>query len=192
MRNRLSLLSTAAIALLLAVPAVAQQSRPAGSQPQMSQQDMTFAKEAAVGGMAEVQLGQIAQQNAQDPQVKQFGARMVQDHGKANQELQSIASGQNMQLPQQLDQKHQQLYDRLSRMKGAEFDRAYMQAMTKDHDADVKAFRREAQTSRDPQLKQFAEQTLSVIEQHDKMAHDIDRSMTGSGSSRPPRHHTAR
>jgi putative membrane protein len=79
------------------------------------------------------------------------------------------------------------MHDRLSRLQGSAFDRAYMSDMVKDHDEDVRAFRREAQEGRDPALKQFAAKTLNVIEQHDKLARDVDRSLTATGSSRAPR-----
>ena len=189
MRIRL-VLSTAAIALLAAMPAFSQQPagpRAATPQREMSQQDMHFMKEAAAGGLAEVELGKLAQQNAQDDQVKRFGARMAQDHGNANTELTALASGKGMTLPQQLDAKHAQLRDRLARLKGAEFDRAYMREMVRDHDADMKAFRREAQTGADPDIKAFAQKTLTVVEQHDKLAHDTTTALTATGSSHPRR-----
>jgi len=195
MTSRIALLSTAT-ALLLAMPALAQTApgaapkqvanTPAAAE-RLSKQDQNFAKDAAIGGMAEVELGKLAQQNAQSDQVKQFGQRMEQDHSKANDQLKSIAQAENIQLPQQLDKKHQELLDRLGRLHGAAFDRAYMSDMVKDHNEDIKAFRREAQDGRDQQLKQFAAQTLQVIEQHDKMAKDVDRSLTATGSSRHPR-----
>jgi putative membrane protein len=192
------LLSTAAVALMLAAPAgvsaQTMQNTPAAtststpnSAKQLSKQDREFVKDAAIGGMAEVELGKLAQQNAQDDKVKQFGARMVQDHGQANNELQSIASSQSIDLAQQLDKKHEQLKDRLARLQGPQFDRAYMAAMVKDHNADVAAFRREAQSGRDPAIKQFAEKTLHLIGAHDRMAKDIDHSLTASGTSRAPR-----
>src|SRR5688500_10510113 len=90
--------SSLALALVLAGPAFAQQTRPAAppaqqaqQQPQLNQKDMKFAKEAATGGMLEVELGKLAEQNAQNDQVKQFGARMVRDHGAANNELAMVA-----------------------------------------------------------------------------------------------------
>ncbi len=191
------LLSTAAVALMLAAPAIGSaqtmQNPPAPTKTmsstgqQLSKQDHEFVKNAATGGLAEVELGKLAQQNAQDDQVKQFGARMEQDHGKANDELKTIAANEGIQLPTQLDKKSQQLRDRLARLQGAQFDRAYMAAMVKDHNADVAAFRREAQSGRDPALKQFAEKTLHVIGQHDRMAKDISHSLTATGSSRAPR-----
>lgn len=200
MRFRLAAASIAAIALMLSAPAFARQpgtpsataSGNAGTtstapQPQLSRPDLDFIKTAAVGGMAEVELGKLAQQNAEDAQVKQFGARMEQDHSKANAQLSSIATEKGVQMPTQLDRADQHALDRLSRLHGAPFDHTYMRLMVQDHDTDVKEFQHEAQAARDPDIKNFAQQTLSVIQQHDQMAHDITRSMTATGSSRPRR-----
>ena len=211
MRSRIVFSSLTAVSLALAMPALAQQP-PAGtpSQQQMpttqmpttqmpgqgqmgaqgqaqkhklSQKGKTFAKEAATGGMLEVELGRLAQQNADHDQVKQFGARMVQDHGAANQQLMTILAATDMTAPQQLDQKHKQMVDRLSKMRGAEFDRTYMREMVEDHNKDMKAFRQAAQNVSDPDLKAFAQKTLPVLEQHQQMAQEINRSLTAVGSS---------
>jgi putative membrane protein len=168
------LASSLALALLVGGPALAQQPHPTTSTSQqqkqkqhLSQKDKQFVHEAAIGGMAEVQLGKLAQQNAQDDQVKQFGARMVQDHSAANDKLQAIAADKGITLPQQLDHKHKQTYDKLSKMKGAQFDRAFMHAMAEDHDKVVKQFRQQAKSGEDQDIKQFAESTLPTLEQHD-------------------------
>ena len=77
-----------------------------GQKQKLSDKDKSFAKEAAMGGMAEVELGNLAQQNAQNDEVKQFGARMVQDHSAANQQLMPILAAKDFTVPQQLDEKH--------------------------------------------------------------------------------------
>jgi putative membrane protein len=186
------LLSTLAVTLLLSGPAFAQHpmagpQRNATAQHELSQKDREFMKNAAIGGMAEVELGKLAQQNGHSPDVKSFGARMVQDHSRANDQLTNIAKDRGVQLPQQLDTEHMSMRDRLTKLQGDAFDRAYIKMMVADHDKDVKEFRREAQTGQDRELKRFARETLTVIEQHDQLAHNIDRSMVAVGSSRGPR-----
>jgi len=190
MRTRSGFVSALVLAAVLAGPALAQLNRAATptapqAQQQLSQKDLSFVKEAAIGGMAEVELGKLAEQNAQSDQVKQFGSRMVRDHGGANNELGMIASGKSAVLPDKLDQKHMQTRDKLAKMKGAEFDRAYMRDMVQDHDKDLKAFRQQAQSATDPDLKNFAQKMVPVIEEHDKLAHDTMKSLTAVGSSHP-------
>src|SRR3954452_24837124 len=195
MRSGLVFSSLTAITLALASPAFAQQA-PAGTAPghiaaqgqnqKLSAKDKSFAQEAAMGGMAEVELGKLAQQNAQNDDVKQFGARMVQDHSDANQQLMTILTAKDFSVPQQLDEKHRRTMDKLSKMRGAEFDRAYMREMVEDHDTDVKKFRQQAQNGADADLKAFAQKTLPVLEQHQKMAHEISKSLSAVGSSGQP------
>jgi putative membrane protein len=204
MRSALVFSSLTAITLAFASPAFAQQPPAAtpsqGTMPQaqmpahtaapgqaqkqkLGEADKNFAKEAALGGMLEVELGNVAQQNAQSDEVKQFGTRMVQDHSAANQELIRVLADKDFTAPQQLDDKHRKTLDRLSKMRGAEFDRAYMHEMVEDHDKDVKKFRQEAEHGKDADLKAFAQKTLPVLEQHQKMAHEINKSLAAVGSS---------
>jgi putative membrane protein len=105
-----------------------------------------FVKEAAIGGMAEVELGRLAADKASSDQVKKFGQRMVDDHGRANDELKTLAQNKNIDLPSSLDAKHQATMDRLSKLSGDAFDRAYMSEMVKDHRMDVNEFRNEAKS----------------------------------------------
>src|SRR5262249_13497583 len=91
--------------------------------------DEHFIHEAAIGGMAEVELGKTASEKGQTAEVKRFGQKMADDHGKANDELKSLASSKNVTLPTEIDAKHKAVADRLSKLSGDAFDRAYMEAM---------------------------------------------------------------
>lgn len=184
--------SAFAIGLLMGTSALAQQAappQPSPSQPHrtLSQADQKFVHEAAIGGQFEVETGRLAEQNANDQRIKDFGARMVRDHGNANALLTAIATGKGETLPQQLDAKHAQLREKLAGLRGSEFDRAYMSTMVKDHDEDVRAFAKEAQQGHDEEIKRFAKETLAVIQDHDQMAHDIAASISAVGSSRENR-----
>jgi hypothetical protein len=88
----------------------------------------------AVAGMAEVQLGKMAEERASSADVKAFGQMMVKDHSKAGDDLKQVASQLQVTPPSQLDQKHRDLADRLSKLQGAEFDREYMMAMVQGHE----------------------------------------------------------
>jgi putative membrane protein len=161
-------------------PPPAQAAAPAeassGNQGRLSAADQKFVESAAIGGLYEVEAGRIAEKSA-NRQVKQFGARMVRDHGAANTKLKQIVTAQGGTVPQSLDQDHQQQLDQLRKLHGPEFAQAYMQNMVKDHDTDAQEFGQAAQSLDDPQLKSFAQQTLKVIETHDKMAHQITDKM---------------
>ena len=145
--------------------------------------DKKFAMEAAIGGMAEVKLGQLAEEKASNPDVKAFGQRMVTDHTKANNDLKEVAAKQKIDLPTSLDSKHEATVDKLSKLSGDAFDKAYMKEMVKDHDMDVKEFQKEAQNGQDSAIRDFASKTLPTLQEHQKMAHDLDHKMMTSSKS---------
>jgi putative membrane protein len=136
----------------------------------VSAADKMFAGEAAQGGLAEVEMGQLALQKGTSPQVKQFAQQMVSDHTKANQELMQLAKSQGLDLPSEVDAKHKSDMDRLQGMNGSAFDKAYMQDMVQDHQKDVADFQKQAQSGGDPALKAFAQKYLPVLQQHLQMA----------------------
>jgi putative membrane protein len=144
--------------------------------------DHHFVTEAAVGGMAEVELGKLASEKGSSDQVKQFGQRMVTDHGKANDELKTLAQSKNITLPTDLDAKHKATRDRLAKMSGEAFDRAYMQEMLADHRKDVSEFRKESQSGKDPEIKAWAAKTLPTLEEHLTMAQSSRGAVGTSGS----------
>jgi putative membrane protein len=149
--------------------------------------DQHFAMEAAQGGMAEVQLGNLAKDHASGDAVKQFGQKMVDDHSKANDQLKSVASQSGVTLPTDIGAKHQAELDRLSKLNGAAFDRAYMQLMVRDHRKDVADFQKEANSGKDANLKKFASETLPTLQMHLQMAQQAASgnagAHSGSGSS---------
>ncbi|MGH9502825.1 MAG: DUF4142 domain-containing protein [Terriglobales bacterium] len=136
----------------------------------LSNADREFVKEAASGGMAEVELGRLAEKKAGSEDVKQFGERMVRDHSKANDQLKQIASSKGIALPQHISAKYKTTEERLSQLSGSEFDRAYMADMVKDHKADIAAFRHESSSGSDAEVKGFASETLPTLKDHLKAA----------------------
>jgi putative membrane protein len=124
-----------------------------------------FWSNAAAGGMAEVELGRLASQKAQNPEVKKFAQMMVTDHTKANAELKTLAARKNVTLPTGLDSSHQSVMERLNGLTGAEFDRAYVEAMVEDHEDTVELFEANADDA-DADIKAFAAKNLPVVKGH--------------------------
>lgn len=145
----------------------------------MRSPDTAFAMAAARGGIAEVETGKLAAENATNPDVKAFGQQMVDDHGKANEQLKSVAKKENLTLPTTMNAKQQATYDMLKSKTGAEFDKAYVNAMVKDHTEDVKEFKKEADKGKDEQIKAFASETLPVIQGHLDKIKGIQSKMGG-------------
>jgi len=125
-----------------------------------------FAVEAASGGMMEVQLGKIAQQKATMASVKDFGAMMVKDHSKANEELKDVAQKENIALPQTLGADKQDKINDLQQKTGKDFDKAYVDMMVSDHKEDINKFQDAAKNNPDSLIRNCAAKTLPVLQKH--------------------------
>lgn len=136
----------------------------------LSEDDKEFATKAAQGNMSEVSLGSMAAQKGTSPDVKAFGNRMVNDHGKALDELKQLAANKGITLPADVDTGQKATADKLSKYSGKQFDKAYADTMADDHEKDVKEFDKASKNAQDPDLKAWAAKTLPVIQDHFKMA----------------------
>jgi putative membrane protein len=138
----------------------------------------SFVEKAAVGGMTEVQASKLALQKSSNEDVKSFANHMVTDHTQANNELKSIAGSKNLTVPTDLDAKHKAAIAKLSSKSGAEFDRAYAEQMSKDHDKTVALFKNASTASGvDTNLQAFAKKTLPTLEKHDQLAMQLNSSV---------------
>jgi putative membrane protein len=177
-----------ATALLGGTVAFAQMNPPAATPPaqasaptRLNAQEQQFVQQAAIGGMFEVAAGRVAEKST-NASVRQFGARMVRDHSAAGNRLKQVVTSEGGEVPQALDQTHLQKLDQLGALKGDDFSRAYMQEMVQDHDQDMQAFAQAIPTLTDPRLKRWAQETLTVVKQHDLMAHQIDSKLAAASA----------
>jgi putative membrane protein len=135
--------------------------------------DQTFIKQAALDGMTEVEMANIASEKSSSDEVKTFAARMLQDHGKANADLAALAQSKSIKIPAKLDIKHKAMVDALKVRSGASFDAAYAQHMAVAHAKAVTLFTNEAQ-SPDADMAAFAKKTLSTLKEHKRLADALD------------------
>lgn len=165
-----------AVFVLAAPPAFAQ-----GTPKPVSTTDETFMINTAKAGMAEVELGKLATQNASSESVKKFGQKMVDDHSKGNDELKALAASKNVVLPSEVDAQDKSMKDKLAAMKGEAFDREYMTMMVAGHRKVAESFRTEATSGQDADLKAWVTKTLPTIEEHLKLAQDTNRAVGTAG-----------
>ncbi|HVK57326.1 MAG TPA: DUF4142 domain-containing protein [Candidatus Kapabacteria bacterium] len=144
-----------------------------------NQQVEKFVQKAMASGQMEVQMGQLGQQQGQDPQVKALVAALVRDHTQANQKLQQIASTQSVsqQSGQGEHQKHQHHLDKLRGQSGSEFDKEFVRMALKHHKKDIQEFEKAQTQVTDPQLKQFITDTLPKLREHQQMAQAAAKSV---------------
>lgn len=179
---RTSFITASLAALLAASPALAQQQpaqepsaagAQAQQQQQLTEQDRTFAMNAAAGNMLETRLGDLAVQQGQSQAVTDFGQRMIQDHGAANKQLVGILEAYQVTPPADLPQEHQAKVDELSGLQGQEFDQAYAVMMVEEHQKDIEAYQQQIEQGQNPELQAYAQQTLPILQEHLQMAQNL-------------------
>lgn len=148
----------------------------------LSATDKKFVMKAAQGSKMEVELGNLALQNASSDAVKQFAERMVNDHKKAGEELASMASQKGVTLPADMAADGKKMHGKMAKLQGAAFDKAYMQHMVKDHQKDVAEFEKQSNSGSDSDLKAWASKTLPTLREHLDQARSISQTVS-SGSA---------
>ena len=152
----------------------------AAGKSNMATADHMFVMDVAMDGMAEVELGKLASEKASNAKVQAFARRMVADHGKAGDELKTLAASKQMTLPMMVDPEHKATHDRLVKLSGAEFDRAYVREMVSGHKKAVDAFTRESTSGSDSEVKAWATKTLPTIREHLRMIEELDKDAVSS------------
>jgi putative membrane protein len=188
------LMMVPALAVLLVGPVWAQAGNPAGMLPgsgqvapgvpaphQPNAQDRLFVDQASIGGMAEVELGRLAERKAETAAVKAFAQRMIEDHTKANDQLMSLAKQANTPPAGSLDEEHQGVRANLEKLSGRPFDLAYIDGQIQDHQKTAQLLEWEIGSGQDPALKKFASEALPTVLQHLRLAQDLKTQLTGGG-----------
>jgi putative membrane protein len=177
---------TAAVALgLLLTLGGADAARRSRSNP-----DRLFMVKAAHINIGEVKGGQLALTRAVNASVRDYAQMMIRDHSQANVQLKRLAAQEGVRLPNDTDQKHKALANRLAKLSGAPFDRAFMQAMVQGHRNAIALFTNEAQNGRDPQVRAWASATLPALRKHLQHAQQLANSRavrTGEKMTPAPR-----
>lgn len=137
--------------------------------------DREFVDKAARINMNDVQMGELAQKKASNDRVKQFAQRMVQEHGKSNDDLKQIAGSKGFDLPSKLGDWNREDIQKLQGLSGGPFDQQYMKMMLDDHRENVAEFARQTTVAQDENVRKFAEKMLPVLQEQLKSAEQIAR-----------------
>ena len=171
MRSSLQSLGGAlALAAMSLIPTVSGQDM---SRNPPAPNDTAWAQRVSQGSAAEIRLAELARLRTSNQAVNGLAQRLADDHNKASDELKQIAAKKGITLPGALESRHEALYERLSKLNAAEFDKAYVAAMVDEHRAAVADFQHQADTSADPELKSFAIKTLPVLQEHLRIAENL-------------------
>lgn len=148
----------------------------------LDRKDRKFIDDAAEGGMTEVQMGQLAQSKATDPNVKSFAGMLVDQHTAANNELTKIANAKGVELPAAPKHSHRRDIEKMGKKSGSEFDRDYVRYEIKDHEKDIKKFEKAARDLKDPDVKAWAGKTLPTLREHLAAAQKLPQSGQNSAA----------
>ena len=169
-----------------------------------------FVTDAAVGGMKEVQLSELALNKSQNLEVKKLAACMVNDHYKANARLEKIAQSAGLICPPtntfaaddpnwsnpiingsgqakgayllttNMPVLAYQDFNRVKSLSGRKFDEAYAKEMVSDHGKAIDEFEIAGRDLSDPALRQFATETLPTLRDHSQMAQQLANALSGT------------
>src|SRR5690606_34428901 len=169
-------------AISLGTAALAQQ--PDQQQPQPGQQSQQgqqpqqlggrqFLMQAIQGDLAEIALGELAQQKGESDEVREYGEKLVQDHSRSLEEARQLAEAEGIEVPEEPSPEAQQMHEQLTQLSGDEFDREFIRHMVEDHEKAIGLFETQTEGS-DTETAEYAEETLPVLEEHLQIAESID------------------
>lgn len=144
--------------------------------------DRAFYLKAAVGGLAEIEAGKLAQEKGASEAVKNFGAKMVADHTAANAKLMALAEQKKIKLPNGLEAQHKAMLNNLRSKSGTDFDAAYIKAQINDHQATVALLEREIASGKDSDAKDFANEILPIVKAHLSMLQSMNAAQASGAS----------
>lgn len=143
----------------------------------LSHKDEKYMTKTAHGLISEVAMGEMAQKSAADERVKQFGKRMVDDHGKDLANLKQLASRKKVTLPEAMDHGQKKEFDKLGKLSGKDFDKEYVKYEAKDHKEDVEDQGKEMKSTSDPDLKKYATAAHDTVSKHKEIVDELHRTL---------------
>jgi len=180
MKSTITMMTVSGLALMLSYAPLFAAAGTAQERGQLSEKDYKFVEDAIRGGMLEVQLGELAHTKGVNQSVRTFGEKMVTDHSKANDELKQIIARKGATLPATLSHHENSELEKFQKATGKDFDEDYAEHMIKYHKTDVKDFQDASKDLTDPDLRAFVQKTLPVLEDHLRMAKDMQAAVKHS------------
>jgi len=155
------------------------------TQNTLTPEEKRFLDKAMIDNMAQIEMGRMAQQKSQNDQIRQFGQTLVTDHQNAQDKLQKLAEQYNVTLPSSLDQRHRAEANRLSGLAGAQFDRQFLQTQVTDQQNAMQKFKNMSENAKDQAVKQYASNTVTVLQKHVNTAQNLQQHMTPTSQMQP-------
>jgi putative membrane protein len=159
----------------------------AGAAAAQSDSATKFLEEAIQGNLAEVQIGELAQQRGKSEDARDFGETLAKDHSKALDKSVAVAKSVGVRVPTEPSASAKRTYDMLSKLSGDEFDREFATHMVEDHEKDIGQYRAAAQDKSQKPIADYAKDTLSTLEKHLKAAESLAKDLQAQATTAPKR-----
>jgi putative membrane protein len=150
------------------------------SKAKAMQMDKRFLRDAVMSSMTEIEMGKLAAQKATNEQVKQYGQKMAQDHTRGLEYLRKTATRDGIEVAATMDAKHKDEVDKLAKLSGMEFDKAYVKYQVKHHERRVSDFQEESDNGSETAAKTLATRMLPAVQQHLNEAKDLNKALTAT------------
>jgi putative membrane protein len=134
-----------------------------------------FMMDAARDGLFHMEAGKLAVQRASSEGVKKFGQHSVEHHTQMNEELTKLAGTKGVTLPRQMSKEQRAALDKVTKLSGPDFDKAYLEMEISHHSRDLSGFQKEAKDGKDPDVKAWAAKVVAAIEEHLEMARGLSK-----------------
>jgi putative membrane protein len=137
---------------------------------------ISLIKNGIEGGMTEIAASKLAISNSTNPDVVSFAKMMITDHSKADSTLLWMEHDKLITEKDTINGEHKEMLDSLATKKGADFDKAYITMMVKDHESAVDLFT-DASTDKNQTIQDFAYDTLPTIKMHLEKARQLESAL---------------
>jgi len=147
---------------------------PAAASSALAPVDEAFALYAASSSLAEIEGAQLVLKTTQRPEVREYAQKLVREHGKSFDELRRIVAPRGLKLPPAPTGRHADLVTKLTGVAATDRDEAFLLRFGVDaHKETIALFERQSAEGQDPELKRYAQQTLTTLREHMAAAHKL-------------------
>lgn len=170
-----TLLSTAALAMC-SILLLGTQARAEDNKSGLTSGEVTFVKNSAAGGMAEVKISELAVKKGSSAEVKALAETLVTHHNAVNEELKGFAAAKTVDISAVIAPDHAETFQALEKKEtGKDFDEAYIDEVVASHKKCIDAFEDISKDTKNAELKAWVDKTLPALRDHLNKAQALDK-----------------
>jgi putative membrane protein len=152
--------------------------------------DGQIAKIVRTANNGEIEQARLAEKHSRNPEVRKFARMMIRQHTDVNSKLTRVSRNDKIEPKDstpaaEIKQQGDQTLSSLKSLKGADFDRAYVNAQVKAHrDVLDSIDQKLLPNAKDPQLHTMLQQTRPAVQTHLNHAVQLQAKLLKGGRSK--------